>query len=278
MIPVSQRNVVFFRNQEITVQQQEELGTRLGELSGKPATSKLHIHPLTPEGSELGDTVNVISSEQFKAVYEGEDRSKLASRGWHIEYVSYISALLTDSITFEAVPSDYAILQIHTPPKSGGGDTLWGSAYEAYDKLSDHYKKFLEGLTAVHDATWFKNNAEGRGLKKLRAERGAPENYGEDNLVNIHPLIRTNPVTGWKGLFIANGYIQKVTFTDSRFTKRIVELTKDESDQVLDYLFRHIAQNHDLQVRFRWNKNDVAIWDNRSSYHNITYVVVGIQC
>jgi len=98
-------------------------------------------------------------------------------------------------------------LQIHTPPKSGGGDTLWGSAYEVYDRLSPHYKKFLEGLTAVHDATWFKNNAEGRGLKTLRAERGAPENYGEDNLVNVHPLIRTNPVTGWKGLFIANGYI-----------------------------------------------------------------------
>jgi alpha-ketoglutarate-dependent taurine dioxygenase len=55
--------------------------------------------------------------------------------------------------------------------------------------------------------TWFKNNAEELGLKKLRAERGAPENYGEDNLVNVHPLIRTNPVTGWKGLFIANGYI-----------------------------------------------------------------------
>jgi Taurine catabolism dioxygenase TauD, TfdA family len=166
------------------------------------------------------------------------------------------------------VPSDYAILQIHTVPESGGGDTLWASAYEAYDRLSEHYKKFLEGLTAVHDGTLFKKIMESRG-QKVRAERGAPENYGEDNLVNIHPLIRTNPVTGWKGLFIASspGYVYFVYNANRRVTNRIVELTKDESDQVLKYLFTLIAQNHDLQVRFKWNKNDVAIWDNRSSYH-----------
>lgn len=57
-----------------------------------------------------------------------------------------------------------------------------------------------------------------------------------------------------------------------RFTKRIVEVTKDESDAILEYLFRHISQNHDLQVRFKWNKNDIAIWDNRSTYHTATYV------
>jgi alpha-ketoglutarate-dependent taurine dioxygenase len=57
-----------------------------------------------------------------------------------------------------------------------------------------------------------------------------------------------------------------------RFTKRIVELTKDESDSLLEYLFRHVSQNHDLQVRFKWNKNDIAIWDNRSTLHTATYV------
>jgi len=49
-----------------------------------------------------------------------------------------------------------------------------------------------------------------------------------------------------------------------------VEVTKDESDAILDYLFRHISQNHDLQVRFKWNTNDVAIWDNRSTFHTAT--------
>ncbi|KZP03304.1 TauD-domain-containing protein [Athelia psychrophila] len=55
-----------------------------------------------------------------------------------------------------------------------------------------------------------------------------------------------------------------------RFTKSIVELSPDESDQVLDYLFRHITENHDLQVRYNWKKNDLAIWDNRCTFHTAT--------
>lgn len=50
-----------------------------------------------------------------------------------------------------------------------------------------------------------------------------------------------------------------------------MEVTKDESDAILEYLFRHVSQNHDLQVRFKWNKNDVTIWDNRSVFHTATY-------
>ena len=73
------------------------------------------------------------------------------------------------------------------------------------------------------------------------------------------------------------------------FTKRIVELTKDESDVILGYLFnvssapalaepiltqaksQLVSQNHDNQVRFKWRMNDVAIWDNRSNWHTATY-------
>jgi hypothetical protein len=60
---VAQRGVVFFRAQHITQKQQEELVQRLGELSGKPETSKLHIHPFTPENSNLGDTTYPITSK-----------------------------------------------------------------------------------------------------------------------------------------------------------------------------------------------------------------------
>ena len=86
IVLVSQRNVVFFRNQDITIEQQKELGRRLGELSGKPASSKLHIHPLTPEFSELGDQVTVITSERRQAYKGNDDISTRASRGWHVEY------------------------------------------------------------------------------------------------------------------------------------------------------------------------------------------------
>ena len=57
-----------------------------------------------------------------------------------------------------------------------------------------------------------------------------------------------------------------------RFTTRIVELAPPESRATLDFLFSHIAENHDLQVRFRWEKDSVAIWDNRATFHTATYV------
>ena len=75
------------------------------------------------------------------------------------------------------------------------------------------------------------------------------------------PVIRTHPVTGYKTLFVNKG-----------FTKRILELTEDESDNMIDYLARHVSENHDLQVRFRWEKDSVAIWDNRATFHTATYV------
>lgn len=60
---VSHRGVVFFTDQDIGIEQQKELGTRIGELSGKPATSKLHKHPISENTPELGADVSVISSK-----------------------------------------------------------------------------------------------------------------------------------------------------------------------------------------------------------------------
>jgi alpha-ketoglutarate-dependent taurine dioxygenase len=45
--------------------------------------------------------------------------------------------------------------------------------------------------------------------------------------------------------------------------KRILELSVDESEAMLTYLNRHIAENHNFQVRYKWSGNDLAIWDNR---------------
>ena len=138
-----------------------------------------------------------------------------------------------------------------------GGDTLWASAYEAYDRLSPALQKFLEGLTALHRGDIFLQLSKVAGLP-LREGRGSPENIGQD-LESIHPVIRTNPVTGWKGLFV-----------NRQFTKRIVELSKVESDALLELLFDTVSANHELQVRFRWEKDSLAIWDNRSSFHAAT--------
>ncbi|RAH41957.1 TauD/TfdA dioxygenase family protein [Aspergillus brunneoviolaceus CBS 621.78] len=247
---ISSRGVVFLRDQDVTPQQMREFGEKLTHLAGCPESSGLHIHPLTEEGSELGDQISVISSEKQKKggglTHQLSDTSRFASVGWHSD------------ISFEPVPSDYAMLKIHTLPETGG-DTLWASGYEIYDRLSPAMAEMLEGLTATHDATFFHDEARRLGNPLRKGIRGSPLNQGEA-LTAVHPVIRTNPVTGWKSVYVNKG-----------FTKRINGVTKDESDVLLAYLFNLITQNHDAQVRFRWNKNDLAVWDNRSTWHCATY-------
>jgi alpha-ketoglutarate-dependent taurine dioxygenase len=72
---------------------------------------------LTEAGSELGDQISVISSEKQKKggglTHQLSDVSRFASAGWHAD------------ITFEPVPSDYAMLKIHNLPPTGG-DTVCG--------------------------------------------------------------------------------------------------------------------------------------------------------
>ncbi len=84
------------------------------------------------------------------------------------------------SITFEHIPSDYAILKIIQPPSDAGGDTLWASGYEAYDRLSPEFQKFAEGLTATHYQPNFVKVKEEFGEELIDEYRGSPENNGLD--------------------------------------------------------------------------------------------------
>lgn len=47
------------------------------------------------------------------------------------------------------------------------------------------------------------------------------------------------------------------------FTHRVVGVPKAESDALLNLLFHQLSENPDFQVRFRWEPNSIAIWDNR---------------
>ena len=102
---------------------QKELAQRLGELSGKPSSSKLHIHPVINAGREHGggdDEISIISSVQNKKLYKGSlldpsIKRQSGKEGWHSD------------ITFEPVPSDYAILRLTELPGSGGGTNKFPS-------------------------------------------------------------------------------------------------------------------------------------------------------
>ncbi|KAL9618284.1 MAG: hypothetical protein Q9160_006995 [Pyrenula sp. 1 TL-2023] len=282
-ITISQRGVVFFSKQDgINDERQKELMRRLGELTGRPSTSGLHIHPICAESEEArahkgnDDEINIISSkfkEKSNKAYAdakvngGDKRANKVHTDMKQSQAAVCAkkqSMETEwhsDIAFENVPADYTMLRLTEIPKTGG-DTLWASGYELYDRISPPYQKFLEALTATYhyaglDA--FNAVAARHGFKIHPGPRGTPENVSFPS-VSVHPLVRTNPVTGWKSLYAIGHHL-----------KNINGLTKDESKNMEKWFIRLLVENHDLQVRHRWeNINDLAIWDNRSMYHAAT--------
>ncbi|KAL1847843.1 hypothetical protein Daus18300_013790 [Diaporthe australafricana] len=255
-ITISQRGVVFFRSQdELTNDLQKKLILRLGELTGRPKTSGLHIHPILNDSRELGGNdkeISTISSVQRGKLYKREAADQLSAK-------KQKSAQWHSDIAFEPVPADYTSLRLVELPKTGG-DTLWASGYEIYDRISEPYQKFLEGLTGTFAQHFFKEIADKGGFELYAEPRGAPENVGTD-LKAVHPVVRTNPVTGWKSIFPVGDHVRHIN-----------GLTQEESDHLLQWFLELVYKNQDLQVRFKWqNKNDIAIWDNRSVFHTATF-------
>lgn len=138
-----------------------------------------------------------------------------------------------NSIVFEPVPSDYAVLHMHVIPPTGG-DTLWASTYDIYDRLGEKYAKFLESLTGHFAAHAFQIAADKNGFKLYQGQRGSPHNSNEI-LEADHPIIRTNPVTGWKAVYGLGA-------------ETIYGLTEDETKDVKGYIRKLLLENHDLTV------------------------------
>lgn len=254
-ITISRRGVVFFKGQDLSPEDQKYLTDRLGHLTGKPATSGLHIHPVYNSQRESQDSVvddkgtrnndleiSVISSNLHRSLGVAP---RSGADEWHSD------------ITFEPVPADYTSLKVHTLPHTGG-DTLWASGYETFDLLSAPFKKLLEGLTGFFYPPGFLRSAKEHGYPLHPGPRGAAENV-DTHLSAEHPFIRTNPVTGWKSIL---GFGQHLD--------HVKDVSRDESDLIKKYVRDLVTQNHTTQVRYRWSKNDLAIWDNRSTYHAAT--------
>ncbi|MCJ1252219.1 hypothetical protein MMC24_000023 [Lignoscripta atroalba] len=197
---------------------------------------KLHKHATTsvPQRPGLEDVHVVYTDEKSK-----EQRALFSPTFlWHSD------------VTYEIQPPSYTSLKVLTgPPRGGGGDTLWASQYAAYDMLSSHMQQYLENLTALHSA-----GIQATGSRAL----GRP--VRRDPVITEHPLVRTHPVTGWKSLFFNPGFVIA-----------IVGVPKAESEAIVRYLNEVIATTQELHVRFQWQKNDVAFWDNRICNHSASY-------
>ena len=212
--------VLFFRDQPITPEQQARFAANFGDL---------HIHPIYPNVPEQPEVL-ILDTAQTDV----RDNAV-----WHTD------------VTFLPTPALGAVLSAKLLP-AFGGDTLWASGIAAYEALSEPLKVLLQGLSATHDFVKsfplerFGNTPQ--ALEQWEATR-------KKNPPLSHPVIRTHPVSGRKSLFVNEG-----------FTTRINELSDSESEAILKLLFAH-ATRPEFTIRWRWQENDVAFWDNRVTQH-----------
>lgn len=154
--------VLFFRDQDISIESQKALGARFGELVEHPNEPGIAGHP-----------------EVFR-IHADENSVRATGERWHSD------------VSCDPMPPMGSILRLHTVPGSGG-DTLFANMYAAYEALSDRMKALLDGLTAIHDGGPFY-----REVNRLIGRDDGGRSYPSAE----HPIVRTHPVTGRKALFV----------------------------------------------------------------------------
>ena len=163
-----------------------------------------------------------------------------------IDHPPYQDKWHTD-VTWDPEPPTFGTLRMIELPDRGG-DTVFASMYAAYDALSEAMKSALEGLTAWHnlgDETAFRSKA-GDAIIDATLELVPGAN---------HPVIGVHPVTGKKFINV-----------NSEFTSHINEMTKAESQAILNFLVTHSA-NPNFEVRWKWTVGDLVLWDERPTHH-----------
>lgn len=216
-----EHKVLFFRNQQITATQLRQIAGLFGDL---------HIHPFYPTVENVPEVV----------ILDTHGDNLPDSDTWH----SDVSCIPT--------PPLGAFLSAQLLPEYGG-DTLWTDCGAAYAALSAPLKILLNSLTAKHDLT--------KAFPETRFSAIEQAHWREavkNNQPAIHPVIRSHPETGQKGLFVNEG-----------FTTAIVELAPKESEAILKYLFEYVSLP-EFTIRWRWQQYDLVFWDNRITQHYAT--------
>lgn len=176
---------------------------------------------------------------EIAVVKKDPDQQTNIGGAWHTDH------------SYDQIPAMGSVLVArHLPPS--GGDTLWAHMGAAYDALSDELKQAVEGLEAFHTADHvykadglYAQTDMGKSLRGQDITTGA-----------IHPVVIRHPRTG-----------RKLLYVNSAFTIHFVGQTREESLPLLQQLF-DAALTGDNECRLQWKPGTVAIWDNRTTWHN----------
>ena len=157
-----EHSVLFFRDQDVDVEQHKNFGRLFGEL---------HIHPGSPPPP---------GHPEILIVHADKNSKHIAGENWHSD------------VTCDPEPPMGSILHLWEVPKSGG-DTLFASMEAAYDDLSERMKTYLEGLNATHS---------GEKIYRGRYNDKNHDDTNLTYPKNVHPVVRTHRVTGRKSIFV----------------------------------------------------------------------------
>lgn len=162
--------VLFFRDQELSLEQHKAFGRLWGEL---------HVHPAAPAPEGHPEILVVHADERSRTV---------AGYGWHSD------------VSCDAEPPSASILRLEQVPPDGGGDTCFSSMYAAYEGLSDRWQRFLADLTAIHGSEHVYRGRYGITGSLRDGEYPQAE----------HPVVRTHPETGRKALYVNSGFTTRI--------------------------------------------------------------------
>lgn len=214
--------VIFFRDQELTPEEQIRFAKKFGSLDEHDFVKGLPDYP-----------------EILRLVREADETGANFGGHWHSD------------VTYQEAPALGSILYaLDVPPV--GGDTLFANQFLAYETLSSGMKELLDGLICIHSAKpiYGKDSLSSRSFHNMPIEQNETANAEME-----HPVVRTHPESGRKGLFV-----------NTNFSIRFKGITAEESAPILNFLFEH-ASREAFTCRFRWQKGSVAFWDNRAAMH-----------
>ena len=153
--------------------------------------------------------------------------------------------------SYDQIPAMGSILVARILPPSGG-DTLFAHMGAAYDALSDELKAAIEPLHAYHSA----DHVYQEGGIYAQTDIGGDLRGQDVRTGAVHPVVVRHPNTG-----------RRLLYVNPSFTIHFTGQTREESLPLLQHLFAE-AMNPAHQCRVVWEPGSVAIWDNRTTWHN----------